>query len=177
MYLGYNENTKRYGVLQDDLWIKNAIYKYDEFEALIDGEWVKTKLQYDESIIHSYGFYLLGHSNVILEFLTIRYIDQDNIINEQERSSNKMAKKSFKDNPALQFISTEEPTQPAAEPAPQYPMKRNPLYIETKSRRVQLMFQPSLYNKIKALATEQGKSFNDTVHSILDEHINGKEQP
>lgn len=90
-----------------------------------------------------------------------------------------MAKKNFKDNPALQFISTAdpaEPTQDTAEPAPQYPMKRNPLYIETKSRRVQLMFQPSLYNKIKALATEQGKSINDTIHSILDEHINGKGQ-
>jgi len=89
-------------------------------------------------------------------------------------------KKSFKDNPALQFISTDSPADSIAEkdeePAPQYPMKRNPLYIETKSRRVQLMFQPSLYNKIKALATEQGKSINDTIHTILDEHINGKDQ-
>ena len=83
-----------------------------------------------------------------------------------------MAKKSFKDNPALQFISTDEPTP--TEEAPQYPMKRNPLYIETKSRRVQLMFQPSLYNKVKALATEQNKSINDTVHTILTEHFDGK---
>lgn len=88
-----------------------------------------------------------------------------------------MPKKDFKNNPALQFISTADPAEPTpAEETPQYPMKRNPLYIETKSRRVQLMFQPSLYNKVKALATEQGKSINDTIHSILDEHINGKEQ-
>ena len=85
-----------------------------------------------------------------------------------------MAKKNVKDNPAvMQFLSgTESTTEPA--PDPQYPMKRNPLYIETKSRRVQLMLQPSLYNKVKALAAEQGKSINDTVHTILDEYMNGK---
>ena len=87
-----------------------------------------------------------------------------------------MPKKDFKNNPALRFLSAADPAEPTQEAAPQYPMKRNPLYIETKSRRVQLMFQPSLYNKIKTLATEQGKSINDTIHSILDEHINGKDQ-
>lgn len=88
-----------------------------------------------------------------------------------------MAKKNFKDNPALQFISTADPAEPTpTEEAPQYPMKRNPLYIETKSRRLQLLLQPSLYNKIKALADEQSKSINEVVHSILDEHINGKDQ-
>lgn len=92
-----------------------------------------------------------------------------------------MAKKNFKDNPALQFLSSADPAEPtpaeeAAEPAPQYPMKRNPLYIETKSRRLQLLLQPSLYNKIKALADKQSKSINEIIHSILDEHINGKDQ-
>ena len=54
-------------------------------------------------------------------------------------------KKSFKNNPALQFISTaaeetEEREQPVArattEKAPEG-YKPNPLYIETKSKRVQ----------------------------------------
>ena len=87
-----------------------------------------------------------------------------------------MPKKDFKNNPALRFLSAADPAEPTQEAAPQYPMKRNPLYIETKSRRVQLMFQPSLYNKVKALATEQNKSINDTVHTILTEHFDGKEQ-
>lgn len=87
-----------------------------------------------------------------------------------------MPKKNFKDNPALQFLSAADPAEPAQDAAPQYPMKRNPLYIETKSRRVQLMFQPSLYNKIKALAAAQNKSINDTVHTILDERFNGKDE-
>ncbi len=85
-----------------------------------------------------------------------------------------MAKKNFKDNPALQFLSTADPAEATQETAPQYPMKRNPLYIETKSRRLQLLLQPSLYNKIKAQADEQSKSINEIIHSILDEHINGK---
>ena len=47
-----------------------------------------------------------------------------------------MPKKSFKDNPALQFISTTE-EQPTAESTGKPPKgyKVNPLYVETKSRR------------------------------------------
>ena len=87
-------------------------------------------------------------------------------------------KKSFKDNPALQFISTaaeetEEREQPVArattEKAPEG-YKPNPLYIETKSKRVQLVLQPSLYEKAKAKAQSGGyASFNDFVHQLLEE--------
>lgn len=86
-----------------------------------------------------------------------------------------MAKKSFKDNPALQFISTaEEETQqgeretprPAEKPPEGY--KLNPLYVETKSRRLQLVLQPSLYERVKAGAKAAGLSVNEYVHQILD---------
>lgn len=85
-----------------------------------------------------------------------------------------MAKKSFKDNPALQFISaTEEEPQ---EQAPQQPTekapegyKRNPLYVETKSRRLQLVLQPSLYERVKSRAKASGLSVNEYVHQLLDE--------
>lgn len=87
-------------------------------------------------------------------------------------------KKSFKadlTNPAMQFISTpaEErevgPTTVTA-PAPEG-YKVNPLYIETKSKRLQLLVQPSLLDKLKGRAKAEGRSVNDLVHSILEEAL------
>lgn len=89
-----------------------------------------------------------------------------------------MAKKSFKGNPALQFISTAETeTQPPKEKTITMPQsterppegyKLNPLYVETKSRRLQLVLQPSLYDRVKAGAAAAGLSVNEYVHQILD---------
>lgn len=84
-------------------------------------------------------------------------------------------KKSFKDSPAMRFIST---PQQAGEttPAPgegegrAVPMKLNPLYIETKSKRLQLLIQPSLYGKLKGRATAQGVSLNELIHTALREY-------
>lgn len=91
-----------------------------------------------------------------------------------------MAKKSFKDNPALQFISsagaedteakeiTQQVTQPAEDKAPEG-YKLNPKYIEIKSKRLQLVLQPSLLARVKDRAKESGLSVNEYVHRILDE--------
>ena len=105
------------------------------------------------------------------------------------------AKKTFKnENPAMRFISAPEKRNeeeapmpsllPKKEPentppvAPQgipqaVPMKKNPLYIETKSRRLNLLMQPSLHDKIKNLAQERGVSVNDAIHTILQEYMDG----
>jgi predicted HicB family RNase H-like nuclease len=94
-----------------------------------------------------------------------------------------MAKKTFKEsiNPAINFISqesidraeerntaTEETVAKVIRPekAPQG-YKLNPLYIETKSKRLQLLIQPSLHEKLKARAKAKGTSVNDLVNSIL----------
>ena len=85
--------------------------------------------------------------------------------------------KSFKENlsgnlnPAMQFISTptEEPERGAETKEPPKGYKANPLYIETKSRRVQLLLQPSLYEKLKAGAASHGDSVNEYVHSLLED--------
>ena len=104
-------------------------------------------------------------------------------------------KKSFKAdlNPAMQFITpptTEQGESPFANVKPKpgigFPpmplqqtqattqgkppagFKNNPLYIETKSRRLQLLVQPSLHTKLKDRATKEGKSINELVHSILE---------
>lgn len=95
------------------------------------------------------------------------------------------AKKSFLDNPALQFITAPEPEEPTEQvtetvevkadvPAkgpntPPAGYKMNPMYVETKSRRLQLVLQPSLYERVKKAAQKEGKSVNEYVHHILDQ--------
>ena len=102
-----------------------------------------------------------------------------------------MSRKSFTDaNPAMAFISTAKEqedfalTQPTKEeleakldPKPLnkvsngVPMKKNPEYLETKSKRVQMLMQPSLYNSIKEEAEKEGISVNEMMHIILKNHI------
>jgi hypothetical protein len=88
-------------------------------------------------------------------------------------------KKSFKTNPALSFISqesidkVEQPesspsTAPARKKAPAG-YKPNPEFIETKSKRVQILVQPSLYRDAKALSSELGISLNDFIHRAIQE--------
>ena len=81
-----------------------------------------------------------------------------------------MAKKSFTNNlnPAMSFISSPVEEQPTlAKPPEGY--KVNPQYIEKKTRRLQLVLQPSLYERVKARAEQSGSSVNDYIHSILEE--------
>lgn len=82
-----------------------------------------------------------------------------------------MAKKTFinRDNPALNFISTagQETAAPAERKAPEG-YKLNPEYIEKKTRRLQLVLQPSLYAKVKARAEAEETSVNDYIHSVLE---------
>ena len=106
-----------------------------------------------------------------------------------------MAKKTFKDNPALQFISskgaeeesssmevnvtkleqetgtitvTPKKVKQETDRKPPKGYKLNPLYVEVKSKRVQLVLQPSLFDRVKERAKEQGLSVNEYVHRILD---------
>lgn len=89
------------------------------------------------------------------------------------------SKKSFKTelkNPAMSFISNPEPETPAEPKQETAPSgyKKNPMYVETKSRRVQLLMQPGLYEKVRARASGEGKSFNDYVHALLEKAMDGK---
>lgn len=51
--------------------------------------------------------------------------------------------------------------------------KINPLYLEKRSRRIQLVVQPSLYEAIKAKATAEGVSVNELIHTILEQTVKG----
>lgn len=61
---------------------------------------------------------------------------------------------------------TEEKPKATPEPANNPPMKR--LYVETKSKRVQLLMQPTLHKRLKKLANDNGLSFNEFIHSTLE---------
>ena len=94
-----------------------------------------------------------------------------------------MSKKSFADaNPAMAFISTAKEqedfalTQPTKEeieakldPKPLnkvsngVPMKKNPEYLETKSKRVQMLMQPSLYDAVKKENKNKNISDNEMM--------------
>lgn len=103
-----------------------------------------------------------------------------------------MSKKSFVNaNPAMAFISMVESaedfssvTQHAKEKSSKehhqkeekkvvkaVPMKKNPEFIETKSKRVQMLIQPSLYNEIKEEAKRKGVSVNEMMHEILRSYV------
>lgn len=94
-------------------------------------------------------------------------------------------KDNFANNEAMKLIkgmetpkeklSGQNPELPAEKQAskekPPAGYKLNPLYIETKSRRLQLLVQPSLYDKIKKKAEETQTSINDYIHSVLQEAL------
>lgn len=80
-------------------------------------------------------------------------------------------------NPALAFITQQPEAAPepaTTEPATITPMKR--LYVETKSKRVQLLMQPTLHKRLKRLANEQGLSFNEFIHSTLEAYADEEEK-
>ena len=58
-------------------------------------------------------------------------------------------------------------TRPAAPEG----MKVDYRYIEKRTRRVQLVLQPSLYTKIKEKAALLEMSFNDYCHKVLEESL------
>ena len=90
-------------------------------------------------------------------------------------------KKSFigQDNPAMQFISAPAPEDKGPGQGEELPpvqevpkgFKPDPRFIETKSRRVQLLMQPSLHEALKARAEAEKRSFNELVHSILEAEV------
>lgn len=52
--------------------------------------------------------------------------------------------------------------------------KVNPEYIELKTKRVQLILQPSLYSKVKATAQAKNLSVNEFCHRVLEDATKGE---
>lgn len=66
------------------------------------------------------------------------------------------------------FTDNEPPTLTEREVTRKAPAGYKPAYIEVKSKRVQLVFQPSIYKKAKARAAEKGLSLNEYIHRLID---------
>lgn len=90
--------------------------------------------------------------------------------------------KSFKSNanPAMSFINQEhtdkaskktegKATNPTGGKKAPEGYKPNPEYIETKSKRVQMLIQPSLHKEAKAVSEALGISLNDFIHRAIQE--------
>jgi len=100
-----------------------------------------------------------------------------------------MSKKSFT-HPAMNFISQESIDRVHGEENPPEATEQgsgalgslaapegyrmNPIYIETKSKRAQLLLQPSVHEAIRQLAEDEGTSFNDYVNTLLREHAESR---
>ncbi len=87
-----------------------------------------------------------------------------------------MSKKTFKnnlekiENPALQFVSNaanKEQTKRRGQNVQMSALEGYKLVPEAKSKRLQLLIQPSLYNRVKQRADANGTSINNTIHNIL----------
>ena len=87
-----------------------------------------------------------------------------------------------KDNPALSFMTPveEEEATVDIEETVVRPVKKNeapegyklnPEYIETKSKRVQLLLQPSTVEAIKSLASKRGLSMNEAINEAIQEYL------
>ncbi len=70
-----------------------------------------------------------------------------------------MSKKSFKDNPAMAFIThTTDYTHDTDSK-------------ETKSKRLNLLVPPSLYNNLLKIARVEGLSVNELINIVLKKHV------
>lgn len=92
-------------------------------------------------------------------------------------------RKASASNPAMMFIS-----QPEAAPEAEEPKKRSrkaqatplqaekpmraPQGREAKTRRLQLLLTPSLYEAVKERADSEGLSVNETISELLQQALN-----
>lgn len=85
-----------------------------------------------------------------------------------------MSGKGFKDNPALQFLTIPEPQEPEEQDAPRGDQtergaaRAHVARWERKSKRVQLLIKPSLYEWAKDTAEARGQSLNDFIHEAIE---------
>lgn len=71
-----------------------------------------------------------------------------------------------KTEPTRIVVKEKKPTGKAKAPEGYKP---NPEYIETKSKRVQILLQPSLHEEVKTISKSLGISVNDFIHRAIHE--------
>jgi len=83
MLLGYNPETKRYGVLDFDLWVKGkeGLHCGQPLEIYVDGEWVEDRLEIKNKdtwyLVNNTQFFGTGDYTDSLEGLKVRFLRKD----------------------------------------------------------------------------------------------------
>ena len=99
---------------------------------------------------------------------TMSFIDTGN--KEEKKPATKTfkvePKETPKPEPKIIVIDDKRSTSKAKAPEGYKP---NPEYIETKSKRVQILLQPSLHEEVKAISKKLGISANDFIHRAIHE--------
>ena len=54
--------------------------------------------------------------------------------------------------------------------------KKNTTGMGIRSKRLQLLLQPSLYDQVKDMAKAKGYSVNDLIHRLLEQAVSGDER-
>lgn len=72
-------------------------------------------------------------------------------------------------NPAAQFISTTTTDNTTTQAS-------DPRFMETKSRRINTLVTPSLYERMKRLAQQEKRSVNDMMNLLLEEALAARGQ-
>lgn len=73
-------------------------------------------------------------------------------------------------NSALSFISQESIDRAEGKTEAKRERSKKPAPKEIKSRRVQILIQPSVYDAIKAKAEEEGISTNEAIIQAMKEY-------
>jgi len=90
-----------------------------------------------------------------------------------------MSKKSFRDNPALQFMSrvekevndkAKEETREIKEIANSFRVAA-PIAFEAKSKRFNMLMRPSVFANLKEMSEKKGTSVNDLINKIVENYI------
>ena len=93
-----------------------------------------------------------------------------------------MSKKSFRDNPALQFMSKGEAegsteireVKEIREIQTSINHAGQPRIIfEAKSKRFNMLIRPSVFSRLKKRAEIKGTSVNDLMHTIIEAYVDG----
>lgn len=102
---------------------------------------------------------VLKDDNPAMNFISSASIDDDEAVDNDEAA--------IIENLDLEEAESGTATRKAAPEG----YKLDPRYIEKKTKRVQLIMQPSLYSRLKEAAESEGESINNFIHDLIASYL------
>jgi len=89
-----------------------------------------------------------------------------------------MSKKSFKNNPALQFVSSriDASDEKSTENVPPPDWRVANSAPETRSKRFNMLIRPSVFSLLQKNAKEKNMSVNELINSLIEIYIENRYQ-